>query len=370
MPKTVILGYYGFSNTGDEALLEAISGSLRHRCPGLDIAVLTGGANAAAGAAGVTAVNRWDPGRILRTLREADLLIAGGGTLLQDGTSLRSLAYYVAVILAAARLTGTKVMIYANGLGPLRTRTGRFLAGQALQAADIVTLRDSKSLRDLERWFPALAGKAVLTADPALLLQPDAPEKAQELLAAAGLPENRPFIAACVRAWEGVAYEAPLAAALDAVARRRRLATVFLPMQMPRDAEASRRVMAQMRTPAFIVDRAVPPRLFMALLGQAGVVAAMRLHAAILAAAQHVPALGLAYDPKVEGVLADLDLPVVGRPGELTARRLAGVLEDLLDRRGQIAAHLRERVAALRELAEHDAELAVSLLKTESGPGR
>ncbi len=78
--------------------------------------------------------------------------------------------------------------------------------------------------------------------------------------------------------------------------------------------------------------------------------------------------MGSASD--LEGVLADLDLPVVGRPGEVTAGRLAGVLEDLLDRREQIAARLRERVAALRELAEHNAELAVSLLKTESGPGR
>lgn len=365
MSRTVILGYYGFANTGDEALLEAIAAALRRRRPDLEIAVLTAGRRGAAPVPGATAVDRWRPVAVARALRAADLLIAGGGTLLQDRTSLRSLAYYVGVILLARQM-GRKVMLYANGLGPLGTDAGRWLARQALEAADAVTLRDRRSLADLQVLFPDLAGKARLTADPALCLTPDeggpGEEAVPDLLASAGLAPGRRFVAACVRPWEGVPYEAPLAAALDAAAARHGLATVFLPMQVPRDVAASRRVMDRMRTEAHLLERVLAPRRFMAVLGRAQAVAAMRLHAAVLAAALHLPALGIAYDPKVEGVVADLGLPLVGRPGELTAARLEAALEDLIARREEHREALRQRVAALRPLAEESADLAVSLL--------
>lgn len=361
MPKTVILGYYGFSNTGDEALLAAISDSLRRRCPELEITVLTAGDSHLPGVTGVTAVNRWHPARVTRALRRADLLIAGGGTLLQDSTSLRSLFYYVGIILLARRL-GKRVMLYANGLGPLRTGTGHRLARRALAAADVITLRDRKSLHDLNLWFPDLAHKARLTADPALLLAPAGDDQARELLAGTGVAGDQPFLAACVRPWNGVAYEAPLASALDAVAGRHGMVTLFLPMQVPRDVAASRRVMAHMHTPAYLMDRPVPPRLFMALLARSTAVAAMRLHAAVLAAALPVPALGIAYDPKIEGVLSDIGLPILGRPGEITAEKLGDALEDLIRRHDALQEALRQRVAGLRELAEENAALALSLV--------
>ncbi len=367
MSSAVILGYYGFSNTGDEALLEAITGSLRRRRPDLAVTVLTAGGHGGVPAQNVRTVNRWRPVQVARALLDSDLLIAGGGTLIQDRTSLRSLAYYVAVILLAQQM-GKKIMIYANGFGPLGSDPGRWLARHALEAADVITLRDRKSLHDLESLFPDLAGKARPTADPALLLTPDPGDgrtdgpAAADLLAAAGLPPGRGFVAACVRPWEGVAYEAPLAAALDAVARRHGLATVFLPMQVPRDTEASRRVMERMRPETPLLGQPLPPRRFMAVLGRAQAVAAMRLHAAVLAAALHLPALGIAYDPKVEGVVSDLGLPILGRPGELTAERLGAALDDLISRHEAHRASLRERVAALRPLAEASADLAVSLL--------
>lgn len=362
MSRAVILGYYGFANTGDEALLEAIVESLRRRCPGLGITVLTAVEPLSVEAPGLAAVNRWHPLHVVRAIRRADLLIAGGGSLLQDATSLRSLAYYVGIIILA-RLLDKRVMLYANGLGPLRTDPGRWLARQALEAADVITLRDRKSLAELGALFPDLAGKARLTADPVLLLRPEREDLADPLLADAGLPHGKPFIAACVRPWPGVAYEAPLAAALDRVAQRHGMATVFLPMQVSNDAEASRRVMAHMRSEAYLLNEPVQPRVFMGLLARAQAVAAMRLHAAILAAALHLPALGIAYDPKVEGVVTDLGLPILGQPGELTAERLAEGLGELILRREELGKALRNRVAELQALAEENATLAVSLLR-------
>ncbi len=361
MARAVILGYYGFRNTGDEALLEAIVGSLRRRAPNLEITALTAARPAEVEVPGMVPVNRWNPAAVALALGRSQLLVAGGGTLLQDSTSLRSLVYYVSVVLLA-RLLGNRVMFYANGLGPLRTAAGRWLARQALRAADAVTLRDRKSLELLRALAPELAEKARLTADPALLLQPDGEELARAVLGEAGLPPGRPFVASCVRPWPGVDYEGPLAAALDRVAEEWGTAAVFLPMQVPRDADASRRVMARMRSEAYLADRPLRPRVFMAALAGARVVAAMRLHAAVLAAAVGRPALGIAYDPKVDGVLSDLGLPIIGDPGSLTAAGIAGELSRLLAEEGEVSAALRERVARARSLAAKDAALALSLI--------
>lgn len=361
MPRAIILGYYGFGNTGDEALLEAIIHSLRVRRPDLILSVLTADPVGCARAFGVETANRWHPARVSALLRRSDLLICGGGTLLQDRTSLRSLAYYAGIILLA-RAMGKKVMIYANGLGPLVSAPGRWLAGRALRAADVVTLRDSKSMRELATLYPDLAGRARLTADPAFALTPAGRARAIEILAEAGVPAEHPLIAVSVRPWADLDYHAPLARALDRLAADQGLAALFLPMQRPGDAQAARRVMDLMRAPAFLLDRPLPAREYTAVLGMARLTVAMRLHAAILAATQGVPAVGLAYDPKVEGVVADLGLPALGGPAGLDDESLTGTLLEVLARRDELAADLARRVADLRERADENARLALSLL--------
>ena len=47
------------------------------------------------------------------------MLLSGGGSLLQDVTSLRSLFYYLFII-TLGKLAGKKVMLYSHGIGPIR----------------------------------------------------------------------------------------------------------------------------------------------------------------------------------------------------------------------------------------------------------
>lgn len=53
----------------------------------------------------------------------------GGGSLLQDTTSTRSLFYYLSVI-RCAELLGKPVMLYANGIGPVH-KAGQPPEGEA-----------------------------------------------------------------------------------------------------------------------------------------------------------------------------------------------------------------------------------------------
>ena len=117
--KIVISGYYGSKNGGDEAMLAAMLEVLREEIPNLHVTVISLNPEYTKRRHNVDAVPRPDIWTIIQRIRTADLLISGGGSLLQNVTSGRSLYYYLAIIFLAL-LFGRKVMLYAQGIGPIR----------------------------------------------------------------------------------------------------------------------------------------------------------------------------------------------------------------------------------------------------------
>ena len=104
----LLCGYYGEHNIGDDALLAALLLQL----PPAWTPLVTGYDQA-------ELEQRFDvatcPRRrfkaVLAALGRCDALILGGGSLLQDSTSWRSLLYYV-LLIGAARLTGKPVLLW------------------------------------------------------------------------------------------------------------------------------------------------------------------------------------------------------------------------------------------------------------------
>ncbi|MBE3588160.1 MAG: polysaccharide pyruvyl transferase family protein [Thermoanaerobacteraceae bacterium] len=158
-PRVVVSGYYGFRNLGDEAvllaMLEAFKSQWAQRRTGrrdgtLQVVVLSNDSGQTRRLYGVEAVNRWHIKEIYRVLREADLLISGGGSLLQDVTGIKSLLYYLGVMWLAVQLK-KPVVFYAQGIGPVRTALGRFLVRRVANRARLIIVRDEQSARDLAR---------------------------------------------------------------------------------------------------------------------------------------------------------------------------------------------------------------------------
>lgn len=114
MYNVVVSGYYGSKNAGDEAMLAAMIEVLTDVNPQVNIMVISASPDDTARRHGVKAISWLDVSSIWCALRRADLLISGGGSLLQNVTSGRSLYYYLSVI-ALARFLGTPVMLYAQG---------------------------------------------------------------------------------------------------------------------------------------------------------------------------------------------------------------------------------------------------------------
>ncbi len=116
--RIAISGYYGSRNAGDEAVLGATVHELRRRLPDVEPVVLSADPAGTREEHDVEAAPRWPLSSVRRTIRAADLLLSGGGSLFQDATSSRSLAYYL-LTLHAARAAGVPYVIHAQGLGPL-----------------------------------------------------------------------------------------------------------------------------------------------------------------------------------------------------------------------------------------------------------
>lgn len=123
MSDIVVSGYYGFANAGDEAMLAAMIEALTDIEPAIKITVISGNPEDTRQRHGVAAVYRLNYPEIARVLAKSQLLISGGGSLLQDVTSERSLYYYLSIMMLAKKL-GKPVMLYAQGIGPVRGGAG------------------------------------------------------------------------------------------------------------------------------------------------------------------------------------------------------------------------------------------------------
>jgi len=359
--RVLVSGYYGFSNAGDDAILEAIQQSIQAAGEDIGVTVLSNDPALTWKQYGMDAVPRFRMGQVFAALRRCDVLLSGGGSLLQDTTSTRSLVYYMSVIRCAQWL-GKPVMLYANGIGPVRRPNNRRRVRKAVERAAVVTLRDHSSAQELAAMGVRRQDLRV-TADPVFHLSPAAPERGRELIAQAGLPGGKPFTVVSVREWPNTEdFIRELARLCDYLRRKYGLEILFLQMQPARDRETARQVQSLMKEPSHLLDAPCTPRDLMAVLGQAKLCLAMRLHTLIFAARMAVPTIGLVYDPKVASYLQELELPSAGEverfDGDEAIRRADRLMADY----DSVLARLRQTSNALTRAAEVNEKLLLELL--------
>ncbi|MBR1846078.1 MAG: polysaccharide pyruvyl transferase CsaB [Oscillospiraceae bacterium] len=333
MAKILIAGYYGFGNLGDELLLKAIVQEIRQTDPEGEITVLSARPAETGREFGVRTIHRTEPLGLLRGLRRCSLLLFGGGTLLQDATSRRSLGYYLS-LLSLARHMGKPVMLYAQGIGPLLHPGDQRRVARALEQVQTITLRD----RDSELLLRKMGVKkpALITADPVLGLGKRDGER----------DERRIGWVLC----GGGCGERALTVLEEAMAElnRRGFVSVLLPFYPRQDSRATERLSGWGQViPAGQIEREI---------GRCDLVVSMRLHGLILGAAQKSRVLSLSRDPKAEGFLRDMGLPAGLAAEEMTAEGLANAVLDLAKR-----AEEDRLITAQKALEENRRQLALLL---------
>ena len=391
--RVIIAGYYGFGNTGDEAVLAGMLSDLRDLRPNLDVFVISGNPCATAEQHQVASV-LWSDVAVLEGLvGRSDLVLVGGGGLFQDYWGLDSETYltprhssisFYGALPMLAHWAARPCMLYAVGVGPIFSATARSYTRLAADLCQVVTVRDPESawlLAGLTQESDAAPRAEVpVLADPAFRLPVTAADRqaAQQVLDGLGLRDGKPFLAVCPRAWNaGSASTWPdeLASGLSRFTAHAQCPIVLLPFQanalhaLEDDRAVCSAIKDRLRSQAevSIIPNPLPPGVVTALLGRAKLVLAMRLHAAILGLSGGTSVAAVSYDPKVAALMrcAGLESQTMDLQG-LQGDALGSLLGEAWHARDGRVQELALVVGRMRNLARESARLALELL--DRGP--
>lgn len=306
----VVSGYYGFGNAGDEAILAALVRSLEMTGTSVVPVVLSATPEDTSRQHGVVSIFRYNLPAIARVLRACSAFISGGGTLLQDATSARSMLYYLGLLHWAQRW-GKPTFVYAQGIGPVRSGLYRVWMRRVLRRATYISVRDRRSAA-LLRALGVPSSLIDVVADPVLLLEPAPSCRATQILQQEGLRADiAPIIIAPRPTVDQGRLLAQLAAAADRLAEEG-YPIWLMPMQPAVDTAVCHWIRERMRHPATILSGDYRPEDLLALMKYARLVIGIRLHAVIMAVNVGVPVIGLSYDPKVDGFFEEVGrMPLV-----------------------------------------------------------
>jgi polysaccharide pyruvyl transferase CsaB len=363
-----ISGSYGGMNLGDEAILEGILSQLRATVPA-DVTVFSRNPSDTLARHKVdraVAVRSLTRKEMVPEIGKLDLFVLGGGGILYD----RDAQTYLREVVLAHEM-GVPVILYAISAGPLTTQASRRAVQEALNApaSPVITVRDRLGYRLLED--VGVTQEIHLTADPALLLDPE--ELPLEALHAEGVDLDWHLVGFSVREPGPAApdidpeeYYALLANAADFVVERYDAEVVFVPMEKA-DVQHSHAVVAHMQNAerAEILRRRYSPRQILDLMGRFDFAVGMRLHFLIFAALRGTPFASLPYASKVTGLLEDLemDTPPLGNMG---IGQLTATIDRSWDTRAEIRAKVGRRLPGLKTRAKQTNELLMSLLAKRS----
>ena len=291
--KALLCGYYGKGNGGDEALLVSLLQMLPSQIKPI---VLSGNPAQTTKLYGVTSCDRKSAFPILQALRDCDLFIWGGGSLMQDATSVFSPLYY-AGLMALAQQQGLKTIAWAQGIGPLKRALTRKITKQILYGCAGISVRDYRSAKILEEWQI----NPLIAPDPVWALEGKVVTQVQDL------PESRVAIVLRSHPLLTPARLALLTEALQDFQQATDTYILIVPFQPSQDMAIAESLQQKLGDHSKILSLS-DPRELKGLFKDVQMTIGMRLHSLIMAAAEGCPSFALSYDPKVSQLMSELNL--------------------------------------------------------------
>ncbi len=365
--EILISGYYGFKNSGDDALLMAIVNDLKRYKESPNIVVLSANPRETMRSYRVKSISRLNVISILKHMKNAGMLISGGGTLIQDATSTQSLIYYLMVINAAVK-RGVKVMLYSNGIGPLNNSSNVKRVRRVLNRTDLITLRDPAALKALGD-IGVTKPKMTVTADPVFGMDIADPKHGRQLLKQFGVPAGAKHImGVSVRRTRDTdqSFEHAIARICDYASEKYDCYPVFIPMQTNKDESISRSVMSKMNARSSIVDVRLSVYDMISAVASMDLCVGMRLHSLIYATTGQVPLIGLAYDPKIRSFMEYAGQEMCLDIGRIDIDAACKMIDKCFAHRSEINSMLYESYHAMKEKAMQNGRMAIELYEKGS----
>lgn len=361
--RVLISGYYGFDNSGDDAILKAIIQDIKEQDENVEIRVLSKSPSQTEEIYGVSAVDRFNPSEVIREMKNTDLLISGGGSLLQDVTSTRSLLYYLA-IMKLAQICNKPFMIYANGIGPIDGKLNRTLTKRILNKAELITLRDEES-KEYVLNMGVKNENIHVTADPVFTLEAVSKEEVSEIFEREGIEKDKKMIGISVRLWKNSEELIDvLAKSIDVMAEKYDADVLLVPMHYPVDLDISNKILDRVKCKnCYVLEEKYNVEEIMGIIRELEIILAMRLHALIYAATQYVPIVGLVYDPKVRGILLSLGIENFVDVETIEYEELMKDVDYVWSNREELRESLKKQENIMEEKSLDNVRMALEILE-------
>jgi len=309
MVKILISGYYGFNNIGDESILKAVIDNLQKRLTDIEITVLSQNPASTAKRYGVLSVNRKSLKSIIVAVKRCDLLISGGGSLLQDVTSKKSILYYL-MIIRIAQLFGKKVLIYSQGIGPINTNINRKLTATILKKVSGTVVRDEAS-KQLLTEIGVDSDRVIVTADPVLRIKPASKERGRKILEEEGFiwQEGKKIVGFAVKERKmDSSFASELCISMERLVEEQNAQIVLIPFHFSEDMAFIEEATRRLGDKVFTIKHKYLTEEMLSIIGNMDILVGVRLHALIHAAIMDVSMIGISYDPKVNSFMHSIGM--------------------------------------------------------------
>jgi polysaccharide pyruvyl transferase WcaK-like protein len=322
--------------------------------------------------------------RIVEAYRSADLVVsAPGGPYFGDIYAWHEIVHWWYVWLGHRR--GTPLFYYAPSAGPFRNRLLNPVRRRLYRAFDTLVVREELSAEHIR----GLLGEGVevhVTADSALQSDIRPVDRHQHFAGPRTSLADRFLVAVSLNdyrypgARDATAcrerYDRTMIDLLQHVASRRGCHFLLMPQlfgQVHSDVPYLQRMAERLDGDVSweIVDPSLDSDGQRGLFAACDLHVASRYHPAIFGHQGLVPGICIYYEHKALGFMSQLGLERFAfdiRSLDLSALQVA--VDDLIDRRDEHVAHLRERIPPLRRRARRTTELAIELLRQRGEAGR
>lgn len=362
MNKIVISGYYGFNNIGDESILKAMISNLKEKIDGVEITVLSQKPKLTMENNKVNSVDRRNPFKIIKEIRKCDLLISGGGSLLQDVTSNRSIIYYLS-ILSIGLIFKKKVMIYSQGVGPINNSINQYFTKRILDKVDFISLRDEESEELLKR-INVTNKNITITADPVIGLKQEDVEIGKNILIKAGLEDSqKPTVGFAIRGRnKDQNLENVMAKVSDRIIDELGVNVAFIPFHYGEDIKVLDQIKNKMGNKAIFLRDKYDLVETLSIMGNFDLLIGIRLHSLIFGAVMSTPLIGISYDPKIEGFMESLNESIFCHIDDLEEESLFEEIKEKINNKDEYRLKLHNRIEFLNQSLYKNEEIILKLL--------
>jgi polysaccharide pyruvyl transferase CsaB len=356
MKKIVICGNYGATNLGDEAILAGILKNIRETRPETEITVMSANPRQtekmhkvkgiplipAGFRSALRSIFGFQMVRTLNAIRKCNIFILGGGGLFTDEKPFAVIIWSMQA--QFAYLFKKPVFMYAQSIGPLKTKWAKKAVKNIFDRAKVITVRDQESKKLLEEI--GVEKEITIVCDPAFSLEP---------IFKTNLEQN-PYVILSVRGWlgKGTELNKNLAQYVDWLWGKHRIKTKLMPFQEVQDNDALElnKIFEQVeaKEACEVLKWEWDLDKIFGIFRGAKFVVGMRLHSLIFSCLCERPFIGLMYSQKVENFLREIGLYNMGIGlNEVSSEKLISITEKLMREKSALESQISNVLTDARD---------------------